>query len=42
MKRTFQGSKIRRKRRHGFMARKRQGGLVLKSRRQKGRARLSA
>ncbi|WP_092342200.1 MULTISPECIES: 50S ribosomal protein L34 [Candidatus Ichthyocystis] len=43
MKRTYQPSKIRRKRTHGFRARmKAPGGLVIKSRREKGRHRLSA
>lgn len=39
---TYNPSKIIRKRRHGFRARTLAGGHVLKARRAKGRARLSA
>lgn len=39
---TYNPSKIIRKRRHGFRVRTLAGGHVLKARRSKGRARLSA
>lgn len=39
---TYNPSKLIRKRRHGYRARVAAGGGILKSRRQKGRMRLSA
>lgn len=44
MKRTFQPNTRRRKRKHGFKARMRTraGRAIIKSRRQKGRARVTA
>jgi large subunit ribosomal protein L34 len=42
MSRTYQPSKIKRKRKFGFLSRKRKASQILKARRRKGRKRLSA
>jgi len=42
MSQTYQPSKIKRKRKFGFLRRKRKASHILKARRRKGRKRLSA
>jgi ribosomal protein L34 len=42
MSQTYHPSKIKRKRKHGFLKRKRKMPHILKSRRRKGRKKLSA
>jgi large subunit ribosomal protein L34 len=41
MSRTYQPSKIKRKRKHGFLKRSRKAGHILRARRRKGRKRIA-